>query len=94
MSIKAIVSTAAMAAVLSVGALAMSATTASAAMACNASGECWHTDHRYQYAPAYKVQVHPDSWYFHRDWQKDHTMQYRDHHDGRGYYRNGVWITF
>jgi hypothetical protein len=94
MSIKKWASTAAMAAVLGVSGLAVSAGAASAYVACNGTGECWHVDHRYHYAPAVGVQMHPDDWYFHRDWAHDRSHQWRDHHDGRGYYRNGVWVTF
>jgi ABC-type glycerol-3-phosphate transport system substrate-binding protein len=36
--------------------------------------------------------VHPDSWYFHQHWDANH--HWMDHHEGRGYYRNGAWITF
>jgi hypothetical protein len=72
----------------------MSAGSASAYVACNAAGECWHTDHRYHYTPSVRVQMHPDDWYFHRDWQRDKTMQWREHHEGRGYYRSGIWIPF
>ena len=40
------------------------------------------------------VTYHPDSWYWHRDWDHDHDYHWRGHHDGRGYWRNGVWIAF
>ena len=56
---------------------------------------CWRTDHRCRYRPrGVQAQVHPDSWYFHQDWAHDNDHHYRDHHDGRGYYRNGVWVVF
>ncbi len=95
MSIKTIISSVAMASVLGLGGVAVTAAPASAYVACNAAGECWHVDKRYTYAPAVGVIVHhPDDWYFHRDWAHDHTYQWREHHEGRGYYRNGVWVTF
>jgi hypothetical protein len=84
----------ALAASLGAGGMAITAGPAAAYVACNAAGDCWHTDKRYRYAPAYAVRRHPDSWYFHRDWDKDKTLRWRSHHDGRGYYRDGVWITF
>jgi len=81
-------------AALGAGALAFSAGSASAYTVCNRAGECWHTDARYKYHE-HGIVVRPDSWYKARDW--DHEKHYRwrseEHHD-RGYYRNGVWITF
>ena len=77
-------------AILAMGALGATAQSASAYVACNGAGECWHSDHRYR-APGVALQWHPDDWYFHRSWDHDH---WRDYHGGRGYYRNGVWITF
>jgi len=38
--------------------------------------------------------VHPDDWYFHRHWDSDRDYHWRGYHEGRGYWRNGVWITF
>lgn len=84
------IKSAALASVLALGALGASAPSASAYIVCNDRGECWHQDHRYR-APGVGLQWHPDDWYFHRSWDRDH---WRDYHGGRGYYRNGVWITF
>ena len=77
--------------VLAASALALVATagSASAYIACNA-GDCWHTDRRV-HAPGVTFDYHPDDWYFHQHWDAD--RHFRDYHDGRGYYRNGVWIT-
>jgi len=91
-SIKKIAATAGVAATLALGLAA--ASPASAYVVCNGVGDCWHTDHRYAYEPGLQVQVHPDDWYFHQDWGHDNTHHWRDYHQGRGYYRNGVWITF
>ena len=93
-SLKKTLATAGIAAFASVGVLAMTAGTASAYVVCNAVGDCWHTDHRYHYGPDVRAVYHPDNWYFHRDWSHDNDHHWRDHHDGRGYFRNGVWITF
>ena len=71
--------------------VALSAAPASAAVVCNREGECWHTDARYHYNPSYGVTVHPDHWYFHQRWDDDHH-KWREYHEGRGYYRGGVWI--
>lgn len=69
-------------------ALALSATSASAAIVCNGDGDCWHTKTRYQYKREYGVRVYPDSW----KWKGDH-YRWREH-EGRGYWRKGVWIDF
>jgi len=68
------------------------ATTASAYVVCNNFGDCWHTDHRDHFANGIIVQYHPDDWYFHQDWGHDNNHHWRDYHNGRGYYRNGVWV--
>jgi hypothetical protein len=66
---------------------------ASAYIACNREGDCWHTDRRVT-APGVTFSFHPDDWYFHRDWDHDKDMRWRsERHEGRGYWRNGVWIT-
>lgn len=82
------------AALLGLGIMAVSAGTASADVVCNREGDCWHVDHRYHYGPDVRVVVHPDNWYFHRDWDHDHDYHWRGHHEGRGYWRDGVWVTF
>jgi hypothetical protein len=85
---------AATAALLGLGALALSAGSASAYVVCNAAGDCWHTDRHYNYNSDVGAQYHPDDWYFHQDWAHSNDRHYRDYHDGRGYYKNGLWITF
>ena len=77
-----------------IGAFMTTAGTASAYVACNRYGDCWHTDQRYRYAPDVAVRIHPDHWYFHRDWERESDRHWRRYHEGRGYYRNGAWITF
>jgi hypothetical protein len=67
---------------------------ASAYIVCNREGDCWHTDSRYARQPGVTFSYHPDDWYFHRDWDRDRDMRWRsERHDGRGYWRGGVWIT-
>jgi hypothetical protein len=68
--------------------LALSATTASAWIVCNRAGECWHAHHTWGY-PAGEIVVHPDNW----RWGPSDRFVWREH-PGRGYWRNGVWITF
>ena len=63
---------------------------ASAYIACNHEGDCWHTDRRVT-APGVTFDFHPDDWYFHQHWDADH--HFRDYHAGRGYWRSGVWVT-
>lgn len=69
------------------GALALTASTASAAVACNAAGECWHIHRAWAYPPEAGIVIHPDGW---RWGPADHFV-WREH-AGRGYWRSGVWI--
>jgi hypothetical protein len=77
-------------ALLAFGGLAASSIAANAYVACNHDGDCWHTDSRVT-APGVTFDYHPDDWYFHQRWDAD--RHFRDYHEGRGYYRGGVWIT-
>ncbi len=77
-------------AAMGAGLMAATMTTASAYVACNRQGDCWHTESRVR-APGGRFDYHPDDWYFHQKW--DDRRHYRDYHDGHGYYRNGIWIT-
>jgi hypothetical protein len=71
------------------GALVALAAPAAADIACNHDGDCWHTADHYNYDAGWGVTVHPNDWKWH---DGDH---YRWHeHDGRGYWRSGVWIGF
>jgi hypothetical protein len=80
---------------LGAGTLVLSATASNAAVVCNKAGECWHADNRMKYREP-GIVVHPDTWYFHRDWDHDKDYRWRaeNHHRDRGFWRNGVWITF
>ncbi len=62
---------------------------ASAHIVCNSEGDCWHVADTYTYPDGFGLVVHEDAW----KWgDADH---YRWHeHDGRGYWHNGVWVTF
>lgn len=71
---------------------AVAAGPASAYVACNKEGDCWHTDARVR-VPGVTFSFHPDDWYFHQHWDNDRDRHWRDYHEGRGYYRNGVWVT-
>jgi len=77
-------------AAIGLGALTALAAPASAYVTCNHDGDCWHTESRTR-APGVRFEYHPDHYYFHQRW--DGERHWREHHDGRGYYRGGVWIT-
>jgi hypothetical protein len=63
---------------------------ASAYVACNGRGDCWHVSERYNYHPGWGVRIHDDNW----RWRARDHYRWREH-AGRGYWgRNGVWITF
>lgn len=79
-------------ALLGAGTMALTATPASAYVVCNRDGDCWHTESRAAY-PGVTFNYHPDDWYFHRNWDHDDHYHWRDYHEGRGYYRGGVWVT-
>ena len=75
----------------------MMAQPASAHVVCNSYGDCWHTETRYnydRYDNNQHAQYHNDDWYFHQRWDGDQEHHYRDYHEGRGYYKSGVWIGF
>jgi hypothetical protein len=72
-----------------IGTLALTATSASALIACNRNGVCWHVPKRYAYRPEFGVVIHPNNW----RWGPRERFVFREHR-GRGYWRNGVWIRF
>ena len=81
-------------AIVSVGTLTALAAPASAYIACNREGDCWHTENRVS-RPGVRFDYHPDDYYFHERWDGDQRRHWRsDYHRDRGYYRNGLWITF
>ncbi|HEX4635898.1 MAG TPA: hypothetical protein VH189_06930 [Rhizomicrobium sp.] len=80
-------------AVIGAGALAGFALPAAADVVCNHEGDCWHADSRYD-RPGVRFEYHPDDWYFHRHWEEDRDRHWRGYREGRGYWRNGVWVTF
>jgi hypothetical protein len=90
-SLKHVLSVSAVSALLATGALAMSAAPAAARVVCNNGGDCWHSDTAPARVPGIQFNVHPDDWYFHQKWDNS-DRHYRDYHEGRGYYKGGVWI--
>jgi hypothetical protein len=76
-------------AALSIGSLAISTLSASAAIVCNREGECWHVRGRYEARPEFGLTVHENNW----RWGAGDKYKWHEH-EGRGYWRNGVWIRF
>ena len=77
-------------ALLAGASLALSTAGASAYVACNGEGDCWHTESRW-HPPGVNFSFHPDDWYFHQTWDSNH--HFRDYHAGRGYWKGGIWVT-
>ena len=73
--------------IIAAGAVTLATTGASAAVVCNGEGDCWHVKGEANYKPELNLQVHPDNWKFA---DKDHRWR---EHEGRGYWKGGVWIT-
>jgi hypothetical protein len=89
MTIKKIAIQAALGALIGAGALAASSTSASAYVVCNRGGDCWHTQERYNYRPSFGLTIHEDNW----RWRDRDRYRWREHR-GRGYWRNGIWLSF
>ena len=64
---------------------------ASAYVVCNGS-DCWYSQGRIR-APGVTFQFHPDDWYFHQHWDSDRDHHWHDLHEGRGYWKSGVWVS-
>lgn len=69
--------------------LAFAATSASAAIVCNADGDCWHVKERREYKPELGLKIYPDNWKWHQ--AESHRYRWREH-AGHGYWRGGVWV--
>lgn len=84
----------ALGAVAATGAFYFATPVAQAYIACNRSGECWHTSQRYtEYPASLGIQFYSD------DWRKEHEsdMRYRwmpDRDPDSGYYSDGQWRPF
>ncbi len=89
--LKTALSAAAMTLFVGTGALVTMTAPAAARMVCNGENDCWHTDSP-PAVPGVRFSIHPDDWYFHQKWDGG-DRHYRDYHEGRGYYKGGVWIT-
>jgi hypothetical protein len=79
--------TTAFAAIMAAGALALTASQASARIVCNDEGDCWHATTEYVYPPSVHLDVHPDDW----KWKGGEKHAWREH-EGHGYWHGGVWL--
>jgi hypothetical protein len=86
---KTLLKTGALGAVVAIGGLAATTTTASAYIACNRFHQCWHVHTQYTYPPPLGIAVYPDTWRWNRPgyrWARDR--------DDRGYWYRGRWRRF
>ena len=74
---------------LSAATLTLTTTAASARIVCNQWGECWHVRDNFAYKPEFGLTVHEDGW----KWGAGDKYRWREH-EGRGYWRHGVWVRF
>ena len=86
--------TGALAAVLAAGGMVATTTIASADVACNSYGECWHVGQRYNTYPT-ELGIH----FYGDDWRKAHEHDthfhwMKDRDDDHGYYSHGEWHGF
>jgi hypothetical protein len=81
--------TAMCAVVMTAGVLMVGGGRASAAIVCNAAGDCWHAHEAYHYQPEFGVVVHPDNW----QWRANEHYRWREH-EGRGYWDGNTGRTF
>jgi hypothetical protein len=70
------------------GILALTASTASAAVVCNEEGDCWKVAGEPRYEPSLKLRIQGDDW----KWKEGEKYRWREPGRGNGYYRNGAWI--
>jgi hypothetical protein len=71
------------------GVVAMTAPTASAYVACNHYGECWHSRSHWAYPRGAGIVWHSDRWRF-----SGRGYRWAGDRAGRGYWRHGAWVTF
>ena len=87
----------AVAALIGAGGLAVTAPAASAHVVCNSYGDCWRTNTRYQYPSEIGIRFYSNRYmnphYRARHWN-DQRRWRDEHYSDRGYYRDGLWITF
>ena len=74
-------------ALIGLGTLALTMTSASAAIVCNEEGECWHVRGTVEYKPDLRLHVYPDNW----KWAEHEHYKWREH-EGHGYWHGGKWV--
>ncbi len=75
-------------ALIAAAALVFAATSASAEIACNDEGACWHIKGKADfYKPEHGIHIHPDDW----KWGKEEHFKWREH-EGHGFWKGDVWI--
>jgi hypothetical protein len=84
--LKTVLATGALGAVVAIGALAVTTTSASAYVACNRH-DCWHVATKPVYPVSFGIQFYPDTWRGYRG----RGYHYWGNHPGRGYYDHGRW---
>lgn len=72
--------------------LLASLSNASAYVACNRFGDCWHTDSRVHF-PHVRLNFHPDTWWDHHKTNGRYTWHEVDggHDWHHGYWDHGTW---
>jgi len=70
------------------------ATSANAAVLCNAKGDCWRVKEAHTYPDNANLEVHDDKWQWGDGALKEKEYRWVDPGTGRGYWRDGVWINF
>jgi hypothetical protein len=75
-----------LAATIGTTAMALSAATASADIACSGN-VCWHVKERYTFPKESRVIVHEDTW------KPAPSITIREH-EGRGYWKGESWVDF
>jgi hypothetical protein len=71
------------------------ATSANAAIVCNANGDCWRVKEKYTYPDSAQLEIYDDKWQWGDGAAKEKEYRWRDAGVGRGYWGpDGVWITF
>jgi hypothetical protein len=77
-----------LAAAVGITALAGSAVSASAFVACSGN-TCWHVKERHNYPASAKIVIHDDNW----KWKRHEHYRWREH-EGRGYWHGGRWTSW
>lgn len=99
LSTRKLLTAAAVGTLVSLAAVVAGTSAASAHVVCNRAGDCWSTHSRYHYPRNLGVRIYSDRYqreeYRQRHWRNKQRNWRDDHHErDRGYYRDGLWVTF